>query len=78
MIRWLTFAEAQRDSLPALARQELFEVLDLLSSDPRDHGVYDDTHDQWSATFGHLGVVLYTIDEPWMMLTVLRVIWVGD
>jgi len=77
-VRWLTYAEQQRDAVPIRARRDLVTLLDQLSTEPRERGVYDEDHDQWSATFGDLGMVLYTIDEHWATLTVLRVVWIGD
>ena len=52
-------------------------ALDLLATDPRA-GYYDDTNDQWSVTFGELGIILYTIEDRWRTITVLRVTWIGD
>ncbi len=40
-IRWVTYAEQQRDSLPAEGRRELDALLDRLADDPRRHGTYD-------------------------------------
>jgi hypothetical protein len=77
-VRWVTYAEQQRDALPADARRKLDTLLDLLTADPRRYGTYSKREDQWTATFGDgWGVILYTIEERWITITVLRVTWVG-
>jgi hypothetical protein len=77
-VRWVTYAEQQRESLPADARPELDKLLDLLTVDPRGHGIYSKREDQWVATFGDgWGLVIYIIEDRWITITVLRVTWVG-
>lgn len=76
-IRWVTYAEQQRDVLSPTARGELDRLLDQLTADPYRCGTYSKREDQWSATFGSTGVILYTIEDQWITVTVLRVLWVG-
>ncbi|WP_239331616.1 hypothetical protein [Frankia sp. CiP3] len=74
--RWVTYADEQRRSLSADARQTLDDKLALLCTAPRRYGDYSPTRDQWSTHFGDgWGVVLYTIEDRWNMITVLRVSW---
>lgn len=74
-VRWVTHAEVQRDALPTDARAGLDELLDQLTADPRQAS-YDPERDEWSATFGP-GLLLYTIEDQWATITVLRVLWPG-
>ena len=76
-VRWASYAARQRDDLPRPAHEQLLVALDLLATDPRA-GYYDDTNDQWSVTFGELGIILYTIEDRWRTIAVLRVMWIGD
>lgn len=79
-VRWVSDAARQRDDLPRPAHEQLLVALDLLADEPRA-GYYDDTNDQWSVTFGELGklgIILYTIEDRWRTITVLRVMWIED
>lgn len=77
-VRWVTYAEQQADSLTPPARHALDETLAVLRADPRRHGDYSPTRDQWSTHFGDgWGVILYTIEDRWATVTVLRVTWAG-
>ncbi|WP_239308200.1 MULTISPECIES: type II toxin-antitoxin system RelE/ParE family toxin [unclassified Frankia] len=77
-VRWVDYAREQRDSLSAEARHQLDTALGRLVADPRAHGIYSKPEDQWTATFGDgWGVILYTIEDRWITITVLRVTWVG-
>jgi hypothetical protein len=77
-VRWVDYARDQRDALPAEARHELDVALRRLVADPRAYGTYSKHEDQWTATFGDgWGVILYTIEDRWITITVLRVTWAG-
>lgn len=76
-VRWVDHARDQRDDLPADARRALDATLRLLSVDPRGHGTYDKNTEQWTAPFGGFGILLYSIEERWIIITVLRVSWAG-
>ncbi|WP_242605664.1 hypothetical protein [Frankia sp. Cppng1_Ct_nod] len=71
----MTYAEEQRDVLPGVARRELHLLLDVLTADPQRHGTYSKREDQWSASMSPFGVMLYTVEERWLTITVLRVLW---
>ncbi|CAO5246783.1 hypothetical protein [Frankia sp. AgKG'84/4] len=76
-IRWVDHAREQRDSLPPEARAMLEEALRTLVRGPRS-GTYDKRSDQWTASFDRgRGVILYTIEERWFTITLLRVVWLS-
>lgn len=76
-VRWLTYAEHQRDTLQSDARRELDALLDRLTADPRRDGSYDKTTEQWTAAFGGYDILLYSIEDRWITITVLRITWLG-
>jgi len=77
-IRWVDYARDQREALPAGARGELDAALRMLAADPRAPGTYSEREEQWTTPFGGgWGVVLYSIEERWLMVTILRVTWAG-
>ncbi|WP_250287111.1 MULTISPECIES: type II toxin-antitoxin system RelE family toxin [unclassified Frankia] len=76
-VRWLTYAEQLRDSLPPAGRRELDQLLDQLTADPRQHSTCDKYSEQWTAAFGAYGVLLYSIEDNLHTITVLRVTWSG-
>ena len=77
-MRWVTYAEQQRESLPEDARRKLNKLLDLLAVNPRGHGTYSKRDDQWIATFGDgWGLVIYTIEDRWITITVLPTRYLG-
>ena len=64
-VRWVTYAEEQRDSLAPDARRALDDKLTLLCTDPRRHGDYSPTRDQWSTHFGDgWDMILCTVEDP--------------
>jgi hypothetical protein len=72
----VTYAEQQRDTLPAAGRRELARVVGLLAADPRQPGTNNKDTRLWAAAFG-LGILIYSIEEEWATVTVLRATWVG-
>ncbi|WP_261566885.1 hypothetical protein [Frankia gtarii] len=77
-VRWLTYAEHQRDNLLPTGRRELNRLLDRLTADPRLQGTCDKNSEQWTVAFGRHGILLYTIEDRWITITVLRVTWLND
>ncbi|WP_131764894.1 hypothetical protein [Candidatus Protofrankia californiensis] len=75
-IRWVTYAEQQRDTLPAEGRRELNALLNRLADDPYRHGTYDKRTELRRAVFGY-GLLTYSVEERWITITVLRVTWIG-
>ncbi len=75
-IRWVTYAEQQRDTLPAAGRRELDRLLDSLAADPRAPDTYNKDTRLWAAAFGY-AILIYSIEERWATVTVLRATWVG-
>ncbi|KJE24447.1 hypothetical protein FF36_01177 [Frankia torreyi] len=75
-VRWVDYARDQRDSLPAEARTALDIALRRLVEDPRGHSTYRKRDNQWTATFSDgWGLIVYTIEDRWITITVLRVTW---
>jgi hypothetical protein len=77
-IRWVDYARDQRDGLAAEARAALDTALRRIVEDPRSHSTYRKRDDQWTATFGDdWGLIVYTIEDRWITITVLRVTWLN-
>jgi hypothetical protein len=70
-------AQRQRDGLPPAGQRGLEKALERLAADPRGRGTWDGEADVWTADFGARGLLLYSVDDSWITMTVLRVTWVG-
>ncbi|AEH08129.1 MULTISPECIES: hypothetical protein [Protofrankia] len=75
-IRWVTYAEQQRDTLPSESRHDLEALLNRLINDPRRQGTYDKRTELWRTVFGY-GLLTYSIEDRWVTITVLRATWIG-
>ncbi len=75
-IRWVTYAEQQRDALPSEGRRELDVLLNRLVDDPYRQSTYDKRTELWRAVFGY-GLLTYSVEDRWVTITVLRVTWIG-
>lgn len=74
---WLEVAERQYLSLPDDARSLVDQGLALLQDDPARwlDAVYDPGSDQWSATLGSAGLVLYAVVAEPATVIVLRLVF---
>ncbi|WP_131769402.1 hypothetical protein [Candidatus Protofrankia californiensis] len=57
IIRWVTYAEQQRDALPSEGRRDLDALLNRLADDPYRQGTYDKRTELWRAVFGRAASV---------------------
>ncbi|WP_250285311.1 hypothetical protein [Frankia sp. CiP1_Cm_nod2] len=74
-IRWVTYAEQQRDTLPPEGRHELDALLNRLVDDPYRQGTYNKRTELWRAVFGY-GLLTYSIEDRLLTITALRVTWI--
>jgi hypothetical protein len=79
-VRFVTYAEAQRRSLPPAGRQALDRKVHELEEDPYRDVEFKPSDGTWLSTFresGEWGVILYLIADQIVTVTVLRLTWVG-
>jgi hypothetical protein len=76
VVRFVTYAAQQRDSLPPDGRRALDLKVRRLEEDPRQDAEYKTGDGGWSSSFGDWGTMLYLISDNIVTVTVLRLAWV--
>lgn len=78
-VRFVTYALDQWEALSPAGRAAIDVKIRELEEDPFANGQYDQANETWSSSFGDgMGVILYLISEDIVMVTVLRLAWMGD
>ena len=72
---WCDVPKDQYRSLPADVQAQVDDALELLSTDPVEHGTYDRGTDHWSTPFGGgNGFILYALSREHSKVMLLRII----
>lgn len=75
-VRYVSYAAEQLSQLPRSLRTAFDARVEDLKDDPYVAGDYDEATGSYSTTFGEAGIILYTVSDEIVTVTIIRVNWV--
>jgi mRNA-degrading endonuclease RelE of RelBE toxin-antitoxin system len=75
-VRYVSYAAEQMSQLPRSLRTAFDARVEDLKRDPYVAGDYDERTGSYSTTFGEAGIILYTVSDEIVTVTIIRVNWV--
>lgn len=72
---WLEISRAQHQTCPHEVRSQIDAKIQRLLENPQAYGTYDQTTDQWTATYGGgTGLIVYAIVQHYFKIIILRLV----
>ena len=75
-VRYVSYAAEQLSQLPRSLRTAFDVEAEDLKRDPYVAGDYDEHTGSYSTTFGATGIILYTVSDEIVTVTIIRINWV--
>ena len=75
-VTWVSYAEAQYQSLPHDVQRAVDRHIARLTTDPERNATYDAKTDRWTSSFEH-GLITYLVHSAVLRITLLRITALG-
>jgi hypothetical protein len=75
-VRYVSCTDEQLSQLPHSLRTAFDAKVEDLTRDPYVTGDYNESIGSYSTTFGEAGIILYTVSDEIVTVTIIRVNWV--